>query len=98
MNRDDPRMTNVECGLARMSYAHGRNGVEIAEIIATTGIWVLLDVRAARALDPTAFSAYGPDDSAEAAARRIIANLLDAGWRPADADCLDLPDAPEVTR
>ncbi|MFI2078609.1 hypothetical protein [Streptomyces triculaminicus] len=91
MNPDDPRMDNVECGLARAGYKYGQNGLEIAERIVNTRIWALLEVRAGRALNPEAFPAYGPDASAECAARRIVACLLDAGWRPPDTECLNLP-------
>ncbi|MGW4043011.1 hypothetical protein [Streptomyces sp. NPDC004721] len=96
MKPDDPRMANVECGLARTSYRYGRDGVEIAEGIITTRIWALLHVRAGRAQNPDAFPTYGPDASEECAARRIVADLLDAGWRPPDTDCLDLPDSPSA--
>ncbi|WP_138964239.1 hypothetical protein [Streptomyces sp. YIM 121038] len=95
-------MTNVECPLARTGYAHGQTGLKIAEDIVTTRIWALLEVRAARAESPDSFPTYGPDDSAECAARRIVACLLDAGWRPPDADCLALaaegPPGPDSAR
>ncbi|MBB5118710.1 hypothetical protein AF335_06160 [Streptomyces eurocidicus] len=91
MNPDDPRMDNVECDLAQTSYAHGQNGLQIAEQIITTRIWALLHVRAGRAQDPDAFPAYGPDASEACAARRIVACLIDAGWRPPDTECLNLP-------
>lgn len=94
MDANDPRMTNVECGLARTGYRYGQNGIQIAETIATTRIWALLNVRAGRAIDPNSFPTYGPDASEECAARRIVADLLDAGWRPPDDDCLELPDSP----
>lgn len=91
MKPDDPRMAAVECVLARHRYAKGDDGLKIAEAIVTTRIWALLEVRAGRATNPGAFPAYGPDDSAECAARRIVACLLDAGWRPPDTECLDAP-------
>lgn len=96
MNADDPRMNDVACELARHQYAQGTSGLEIAETIITTRIWSLLHVRTGRATDPAAFPTYGPDDSAECAARRIVANLLDAGWRPPDTECLDLPSVPDA--
>jgi hypothetical protein len=43
-----------------------------------------------------AFPGYGEGTPGETA-RRIVARLLDAGWRPPDAECLDLPDIPEET-
>ena len=96
MTADDPRLADVDCELARHQYAHGVTGIEIAETIATTQIWALLNVLAGRAQNPDAFPTYGPDATEECAARRIIANLLDAGWRPPDADYLNvaIPDAP----
>lgn len=95
MRPDDPRLTQVDCELARHQYVHGQSGIEIAEVIVTTRVWALLHVQAGRALDPAAFPTYGPDASIECAARRIVANLLDAGWRPPDADCLDQPATTE---
>lgn len=97
MTPDDPRMTNVDCGITRYEYGLGRNGLQIAETTISTGIEVLIDVLSARTRDPKAFPCYS-DASPQDTARRILAHLLDAGWRPPDADCLDLPGAPEVTQ
>jgi len=92
MNTDDPRLANVDSGLALTGYQLGQTGIEIAETIVTTRIWALLHVRAGRLVDPASFPTYGPDASEECAARRIVADLLDAGWRPPDTECLDLPN------
>jgi hypothetical protein len=97
MNHDDPRMTTVECGLTRYEYGLGRNGLQIAEGAVTASIEVLIDVLVARAHDPTTYPCYG-EASPQDTARRIVARLLDAGWRPPDAECLDLPNVPEVTQ
>lgn len=95
MNAEDPRLADVECGLALTGYAHGLDGIQIAEQIVATRIWALLHVRAGREQDPASFPTYGPDVSEECAARRIVACLLDAGWRPPDAECFNvtIPDA-----
>lgn len=95
MDADDPRMDSVECAIARIGYAHGQNGLEIAEQWINNLLDALLEVRAARAKNPEAFPGFGDGTSTETT-RRIIARLLDAGWRPADAECLDLPEIPEA--
>lgn len=97
MTPDDPRMEAVVCELARMGYADGKTGIEIAEGWIVPCIEALLAVRDGRAKNPAAFPGYG-EGTAEETARRIVARLLDAGWRPADADCLDLPSIPEEPR
>lgn len=97
MNHNDPRMAAVECGITRYEYGLGRNGLQIAEGAITSGIEVLIEVLASRAHDPNTFPGYG-EASPQDTARRILAHLLDAGWRPPDTECLDLPGAPEVAR
>lgn len=96
MDANDPRMENVVCDLARFNYGLGQNGIDIAVGWATAGVDAVLTVREWRSKNPMAFPDYGTG-TAEEAARRIIARLLDAGWRPPDAECLDLPDMPEVS-
>ncbi|MFC7983850.1 hypothetical protein [Streptomyces sp. NPDC057336] len=95
MNADDPRMTLVECINARLDYEAGKNGIEIAEEWAGVLITALLTVRETRAHHPGTFPGFG-EATAEETARRIVARLLDAGWRPPDPDCLNVatPDAP----
>lgn len=95
MNADDPRMANVECELARLDYENGKNGLEIAEGWVTACLHAVFTIREQRAKDPRSFPGYG-DATPEETARRIVARLLDAGWRPADADCLDLPPVPDA--
>lgn len=95
MKADDPRMDLVVCELARMNYEAGQNGIEIGEQWATACVSAVLAVQKGRAENPMAFPGYG-DGTAEEAARRIIARLLDAGWRPPDTECLDLPELPEA--
>lgn len=94
MKADDPRMAIVDCAIARVGYQHGQNGIQIAEQWITSHVDALLAVRDGRAENPRAFPGYG-EGTTEEAARRIVARLLDAGWRPPDTDCLDLPSMPE---
>jgi hypothetical protein len=94
MRADDPRMARVDCAIARIGYAHGRTGIEIAEQWITSHVEALLTVHEARAIDPRMFPGFG-DATPQETARRIVARLLDAGWRPADTECLNLPDAPK---
>lgn len=94
MNADDPRMATVECGIARIGYAHGKTGIEIAQQWIVSYVDALVSVRDERAKNPMAFPGYG-DATAEETALRIVARLLDAGWRPPDTECLDLPAIPE---
>lgn len=94
MNADDPRMGLVVCELARGDYAQGKNGIQIAEQWIKVHVDAVLVVNAARAQNLRAFPGYG-DATPEETARRIVARLLDAGWRPPDAECLDLPAIPE---
>ncbi|MFI8119098.1 hypothetical protein ACIF8Q_07280 [Streptomyces albidoflavus] len=91
MNADDPRMARVDCDIARLGYADGQTGIEIAEQWVVVHLDALLAVTAGRARDPRSFPGFG-DGSSQETARRIIARLLDAGWRPPDTDCLDLPE------
>ena len=95
MDASDPRMENVVCELAQLNYSLGKNGIEIAEGWVTACVDAVLTVQEWRSKNPMAFPGYG-DGTAEEAARRIIARLLDAGWRPPDADCLDLPELPQA--
>jgi hypothetical protein len=90
VNADDPRMNLVACELAKSSYADGANGIEVAEGWIAAHVHAVLTVQEGRAKDPKAFPGYG-DGTPQETARRIIARLLDAGWRPADTECLDLP-------
>jgi hypothetical protein len=88
MKPEDPRMQLVVCELARMHYEDGKNGIEIAEGWIVAGVSAVIAVQEGRAKNPMAFPGYG-DGTPEEAARRIIARLIDAGWRPPDAECLD---------
>jgi hypothetical protein len=83
-------MTDVVCAIARMGYEGGKTGIAIAEQWIVAHLEAIISVREGRAKNPMAFPGYG-DGTTEETARRIIARLLDAGWRPPDAECLDLP-------
>ncbi|APE21358.1 MULTISPECIES: hypothetical protein [Streptomyces] len=90
---DNARMADVVCAIAQLGYASGKSGIEIAEGWIVPHVEALLAVREARAKNPAAFPGYG-EGTVEETARRIIARLLDAVWRPPDGECLDLPEAP----
>lgn len=91
MKADDPRMADVVCAIAQMGYEQGRNGIEIAEQWIESCVHAVLTVQEWRATNPMSFPGYG-EATAEETARRIIARLLDAGWRPPDTECLNLPE------
>lgn len=94
MTPDDPRMATVECAIARMNYAHGMTGIEIAQQWIAVYVHTFAVVREERAQNPMNFPGFG-DGTPDETARRIVARLLDAGWRPPDTECLDLPAIPE---
>lgn len=95
MDAHDPRMANVDCAIARIGYEHGKTGIEIAEQWIVAHVEALLAVTAGRAENPMAFPGFG-EGTSEETARRIVARLVDAGWRPPDTECLDLPEMPEA--
>lgn len=97
MKPDDPRMASVECPLAQHDYANGMNGLEIAESWITACLHAVFTVRETRAKNPRTFPDYG-DASPEESSRRIMARLLDAGWRPPDTESLDLPGLPDLIK
>ncbi|MFJ5644101.1 hypothetical protein [Streptomyces sp. NPDC093223] len=82
----------VVCIVAQGMYADGSTGLDIAEMWISTIVSALVQVQDARRDDPKAAPTWGPEATPHVAARRIIARLLDAGWRPPDSDCLDLND------
>lgn len=89
-------MDRVVCVVAQSMYASGETGLDIAEMWISTITAALIQVQNARHEDPAAVPTWGPDATPHTAARRIIARLLDAGWRPPDTECLDLPPVPAV--
>lgn len=92
MTPDDPRMRNVDDGLAQFGYSIGQDGLKIAEDAIAAEIFAYVSVRDGRAQDPRTFPGYPQDATPNTTARSIVARLLDAGWRPPDTECLDLPD------
>ncbi|WP_405531574.1 hypothetical protein OG592_27240 [Streptomyces avidinii] len=82
-------MDRVDCELAKVFYRAGRDGLDIAEMWVSSIGGALIEVQNARAVRPEACPQFGPEATPHVAARRIIARLLDAGWRPADPECLD---------
>ncbi|MFD5508971.1 hypothetical protein ACFWIB_14510 [Streptomyces sp. NPDC127051] len=81
-------MNRVDCELAKVFYREGHDGLDIAEMWITSIVAALIEVQNARATNPAAHPMFGPEATPHVAARRIIARLLDAGWRPADPECL----------
>jgi hypothetical protein len=71
------------CGLAKWAYAHGTDPIDWAiDSIAKNNIDVYLTITAARHEDPATFPGYTLELSPAALARRIVGDLLDAGWTP----------------
>ena len=66
--------------LAREAYESGKDPVAYAESAVTILIQVHQTVAEERRENPAAFPVYGPDDSDEALARRILGRLLSIGW------------------
>jgi hypothetical protein len=89
MKADDPRMAAVDCAIARIGYAHGQNGIDVATQWITAHVSAVLAVQKGRAQNPAAFPGFG-EGTPEETARRIVARLLDAGWRPPDTECLEV--------
>lgn len=68
--------------LARFAYEHGTDPIDYAtEHVIETHVNVFLTVLAARVTDPGTFPGY-PDLNTAILARRILGDLLDAGWKP----------------
>ncbi len=74
-------MTDDISALARLSYDMGIDPIDYAE----HQIQILIEVHAAiavsRAVAPETLPGFSPDLSLEALARRILGDLLDAGWQ-----------------
>lgn len=72
----------VDDGLSLWAYANGEDPLDHAVSRAAIEIEVAGEVTAARRHDPRTFPAYGATPTPETTARKIIARLLDAGWKP----------------
>ena len=69
--------------LARFAYDHGEDPIDYAERnVIQIHIDVYLTVLAARAEDPSSFPGYVLEATTAALSRRILGDLLDAGWTP----------------
>ena len=64
------------------AYGSGVDPLGFAESLVTEIVLMHSVVAQARAEDPAAFAAYGPGLSPVTLARRILGELLDAGWEP----------------
>jgi hypothetical protein len=79
--------------LAEFAYGTGIDPIDYAAghvIKSHVSVW--LTVCLGREEDPASFPAYGPDLTVDALARRIVGDLLDAGWTAPN-----LEPAPKVT-
>jgi hypothetical protein len=74
-------MTDDISALARLSYDMGVDPIDYAERQIRIHIEVHQTVVASRAVAPETFPGFSPDLSLDALARRILGNLLDAGWK-----------------
>ena len=69
--------------LAEFAYGNGIDPIDYATAHVIEGhLKVYLGVRDARAVNPASFPIYDADLSTAVLARRILGDLLDAGWTP----------------
>lgn len=72
---------NDICGLARWAYDHDQDPIDYAVTnVVKIHIDVWVTVCAGRMDNPASFPAYPADLSLEVLGRRILGDLLDAGW------------------
>lgn len=81
--------------LTRSMYAQGQDGLQIAEVIIACGIAALITVQNGRADDPASYPGYPAEAAPHVSARMILAQLVNAGWRPPDARALSAPHTAE---
>jgi hypothetical protein len=81
--------------LAAAAYAHGEDPIDVAVERIATLIEVRDEVLRGREEDPDSFPGFGPTDKF-VIGRRIVASLLDAGWRPPPSD--EVEDAANRSR
>lgn len=77
--------------LTRSMYEQGQDGLQIAEVIIACNIAALITVQNGRADDPAGYPCYPAEAAPHTAARMILAQLINAGWRPPDAETLAAP-------
>jgi hypothetical protein len=69
--------------LARFAYGNGVDPVDYATVNVIEGhLNVYLTVLAARVMNPASFPVYDAELSTAVLARRILGDLMDAGWSP----------------
>jgi hypothetical protein len=76
--------------LAKVAYGNGQDPIDWAITLAATQLNARREIEKARATDPAAYPGYRLDLDDWSVARRIVGELLDAGWTPPQ-----LPDAPK---
>jgi hypothetical protein len=72
-------MSDIDA-MAKFAYDHGTSPLDWAERHVNDLIDVHITVWSSRLQDPATFPAYSLDLTTEALARRILGELLDAGW------------------
>ena len=80
-------MTTIE-PLHRFAYDSGTDPIEYAVELARVQIETSNDIRTARIYSPNAYPIFLGSLGDDAVARRVIAQLLDAGWTPPDPEQL----------
>jgi hypothetical protein len=83
-------MTDLD-PLTQLMYEQGQDGLQIAEVIISAGIAALITVQNGRADDPASYPCYPAEAAPHVSARMILAQLINAGWRPPDAESLAAP-------
>jgi hypothetical protein len=69
--------------LARFAYDNGTDPIDYAaENVIEGHVKAYLTVLAARVVNPATFPIYDPDLSTAVLSRRILGDLMDAGWTP----------------
>jgi hypothetical protein len=81
--------------LTRRMYEQGQDGLQIAEVIIACNIASLITVQNGRADDPASYPGYPAEAAPHVSARMIIAQLINAGWRPPDVESLAAPHTAE---
>ena len=75
-------MSHGVSDLYELIYADGRDPVDVAEWLIAAGIESAIDVDRARSADPLAYWILPPDAGPSYWSRVLLAQLLNAGWRP----------------
>lgn len=80
-------MTEIE-PLHRYAYRSGTDPIEYAVTVACMQIEAANEIRAARARRPDAYPVFKGSLSDDATARRVVAELMNAGWTPPSEDAI----------